>query len=878
MTNHGDDCYFFYYSTCTKGDSCPFRHCEAAMGSETVCNLWQENRCFRSGCRFRHMEIKKNRKEIACYWEKQPGGCQKPHCAFYHEKPRFFDGVFVPPSRVVKKEGEEEPPLEDSAAAVPAPNSNPSNPQLRGVIKAETQENVPSPTHPPVVINPVDDDEDDDDQFSEEGEENSPRKLAMGSSKDDSLDFGIKTLEEIRLRKALKASLKKAGHPSAQMSHGSDTLTLVTSHNNGASTEKENIRLFKKPVTVNAKNDSPILEEVGKRKLTDRLGKRIIKKDQPMDGELPLKRSLAERLGGIVDSTVEDTDQSPQKSLKPIRERLGLTAELNAPEAPSSSSEAKSSGEIRIKTLEEIRQEKAVKQNQAKQNQGTTARTIAAVDTKSTCPTKRSEKSTAGPHVKTFSEILHAKKKLEEEQKKLQECSPEVTNSSKNDCPSNAGASVKTATQTGDVRVKTLEEIRKEKAARLQAQAQEPSNAENSAPNDGAPKRRILRISKTSVAGNAKAQKKVEVSEKKAEPATEAASVNKKEETSGEVVKVKTFEEIMREKRLRQQQEEQVSSPAQSVKPSESAMKQTPALSGKEQSTTVQVAAPAVSQPNSELSPQPKRPRISLKPKATSLVPVVVPQQSLSQEQGKANSPNSSPKKPSTGSTLKLPVPLAEDAPSPVPISGHSQTEDTQEIHKKSPGQAMEPKVRPKLNVKPSVVKPAAQVKPGQKRKLSGNHRSAVVAVKPLNTASAAQEEQLQEPPCKTIEGLASSSSADTSQNPLFSPSANTESEPSVLPDEVRPLETNSLSQLRANTESVTVPQSPIMKTTIQSKGRRSSTLSARAPVVSSSSTVDDFEELMNEFTDDRLEDEMELDPGKGEDDLLLELSEMIDS
>ena len=88
MTNHGDDCYFFYYSTCTKvgnvwaqsyhvntwfdqkkvlepyrvslivqGDSCPFRHCEAAMGNETVCNLWQEGRCFRAVCKFRHMEI-----------------------------------------------------------------------------------------------------------------------------------------------------------------------------------------------------------------------------------------------------------------------------------------------------------------------------------------------------------------------------------------------------------------------------------------------------------------------------------------------------------------------------------------------------------------------------------------------------------------------------------------------------------------------------------------------------------------------------------------------------------------------------------------------------------------------------------------------------
>lgn len=40
-----------------KGDACPFRHCEAAMGNETVCSLWQENRCFRNVCKFRHMDI-----------------------------------------------------------------------------------------------------------------------------------------------------------------------------------------------------------------------------------------------------------------------------------------------------------------------------------------------------------------------------------------------------------------------------------------------------------------------------------------------------------------------------------------------------------------------------------------------------------------------------------------------------------------------------------------------------------------------------------------------------------------------------------------------------------------------------------------------------
>lgn len=39
---------------------------------------------------------------------------------------------------------------------------------------------------------------------------------------------------------------------------------------------------------------------------------------------------------------------------------------------------------------------------------------------------------------------------------------------------------------------------------------------------------------------------------------------------------------------------------------------------------------------------------------------------------------------------------------------------------------------------------------------------------------------------------------------------------------------------------------------------------------------MDDFEELINEFTDDHLDDDV--DPSIGEDDLLQELSEMIDS
>uniref|UniRef100_A0A1B6CA87 C3H1-type domain-containing protein n=1 Tax=Clastoptera arizonana TaxID=38151 RepID=A0A1B6CA87_9HEMI len=83
-----NDCYFYYYSTCMKGDKCLFRHEESALGCEEVCSHWQQGKCFNQRCNLRHMELKKNRKAIQCYWESKPTGCCKPHCPFRHDLPR----------------------------------------------------------------------------------------------------------------------------------------------------------------------------------------------------------------------------------------------------------------------------------------------------------------------------------------------------------------------------------------------------------------------------------------------------------------------------------------------------------------------------------------------------------------------------------------------------------------------------------------------------------------------------------------------------------------------------------------------------------------------------------------------------------------------
>lgn len=755
------------------------------MGSETVCNLWQEQKCFRNICKFRHMEIKKNRKVIACYWENQPAGCQKPHCAFHHEKPRIIDGNYFSPDKGQAKE-KEETPHEDQVNQVPVPTANPTNPQLRGVIRTETQENVPSPTHPPVVINPVDDD-DEDDQFSEEGDESlggSPQKLI--AYKDDSLNFGIQTLEEIRLRKALMANLKKAGQSTMQSS----------SQNNGTAIEKENIQSLSRLEVNNAKNDS-FVNETGKRKISDRLGKRILKRDGPVEEELPLKRSLAERLGETVESS---TDVLPQKAQKPVRERLGLTSDL-----PSTDSKPKPSGDIRIKTLEEIRQEKAAKSL----NSSKVVRVVKEVPKEEPNPSKKSVKFAGGPPVKTFSEILHEKKKMQE--KKIQEMNTTAKSPEGNEGACSAEAAVKAPVTAAEVRVKTLEEIRREKAARMKAQLQESTDdktpTSSEAESSGPPKRRILRVNKASTAANTVGQTKPDTSDKKLEPATET---NGKGEPSSVPVKVKTFEEIMREKRLRKLQEEQVTS------------------------TNQKDASPAASPPASESSAQPQttvRQRIALKPKPSPLPAAVMPQKMSGDSTPSSNTPK-------TSTSPVIPVQLAE---------GTIQT--------------VEKKVKPKVNVKPSVMKPA------QRRKAAKVH-SAVAEVKPLNAACQSPSSLVI--PNKRLKVSSPTSLTDARFDTQQVPCSNTEDIQMVPMSCLEPASTTSA-------ETVAVPQSPVIRTPSVQRNRRSSTTSGRTSAVTSSS-MDDFEDLLDEFTDDRLEDDLELDSGKGEDDLLLELSEMIDS
>lgn len=155
----------------------------------------------------------------------------------------------------------------------------------------------------------------------------------------------------------------------------------------------------------------------------------------------------------------------------------------------------KASEQIRIKTLEEIRQEKAAK-SQSLSKDGPSASAPETNNTKSTKNLKRAiaVKDHSLSHVKTFSEILHAKKKrLEEEKQAEQETSQ-----------AEADAAEPETQPLGGVRVKTLEEIRREKAARSQGQ-QAPEAEHTKSCNteeNGVKKPRLLRIKKLASQGS----------------------------------------------------------------------------------------------------------------------------------------------------------------------------------------------------------------------------------------------------------------------------------------------------------------------------------------------------------------------------------------
>ncbi|XP_009886531.1 PREDICTED: zinc finger CCCH domain-containing protein 11A [Charadrius vociferus] len=810
MSKQGDDCYFYFYSTCNKGDSCSFRHCEAALGNETVCTLWKEGRCFRNICRFRHMEINKKRSEIPCYWENQPVGCQKSNCAFHHTKGRYVDGLFLPPSKTTLPSPPEsaeddvkmaQMSLQQNKLSV---QSNPS-PQLRGVMKVENSENVPSPTHPPVVINAADDDEDDDDQLSEEGDETktpvqqpvteahnglriiSTRKSNANTKPDDNLNFGIKTLEEIKLKK-LKEKIKKQEGPSGLSVHPLQSWTVPVP-------EKENVRTVVRTVTLSTKQgEEPVIQL----NLAERLGKR--QTSTAGKSVLPLKRNLAERLGKKIE-ILENADKAPKRVQVPksLKERLGLPSEQTITVTEKA---AKPTGEIHVKTLEEIRLERA---NQRRGDPPAKPQTEGRCKTEN--PSTGARPSPA-VRIKTFSGVLAGKKhkRLEEEKQNTEECPPKkkVENEPKKQsilAPSVLGK-VQLAEPAGkakpaEVRIKTLEEIKQEKALRMQ-QSGENLPAPPAQPEPAPTGRRLLRITKLIAPG--REEKKIVELNKSSAKAVSAPAEPSDQSPANSKVQVKNLEEIMREKRpLKRGHEEKLQKEAAAVpSPVEKVIKDKTPASGSPESTVVSGSAYQFAK------------RILVK----------------SPEDGVE-----SPGKDAAVSPGKQAAQLLE------------QKAET----------------KPKVCLKPSDGKATSPTKQTLKRKAPESHPSAVAAVKPLSTTGGdTKEPSAKKAAVAVVPALPEDNlvSIPGRENPQTSP------------------------ELHIGSQADSAAQSEVSSSTsdssqVAAKSRRlSSTGAGKAPL----SVEDDFEKLIWEISGGKLEAEIDLDPGKDEDDLLLELSEMIDS
>ncbi|KAM5144106.1 zinc finger CCCH domain-containing protein 11A isoform 2-T2 [Callospermophilus lateralis] len=793
MSNQGEDCYFFFYSTCTKGDSCPFRHCEAALGNETVCTLWQEGRCFRQVCRFRHMEIDKKRSEIPCYWENQPMGCQKLNCAFHHNRGRYVDGLFLPPSKTVlptvSESSEEE--VKTSQLTVQqnklSVQSNPS-PQLRSVMKVESSENVPSPTHPPVVINAADDDEDDDDQFSEEGDETktptlqptpevhnglrvtSARKPGVNLKQGECLNFGIKTLEEIKSKK-MKEKSKKQGEGSA----GVSSLLLQPQPIPGP--EKENVRTVVRTVTLSNKQGEEPLVRLS---LTERLGKR--KFSMGGDNDPPLKRSLAQRLGKKVEAPETNLEKTPKK------ERVNKA------------------GEIHVKTLEEILLERASQKRGELQTKLKTEVPSKADDSIS------GTRSSSTIRIKTFSEVLAEKKhrqqeterqkskkdatciklKTDSEVKKAVVLPPIVISKGQSEEPAGRTKSMQ------EVHIKTLEEIKLEKALRVQ-QNIESSTSSQPHPEPAPGSRRLLRITKRT--GMKEEKKLEEGSEVASQTSATGAEANEApDETMGiDITKIPVKKcETMREKHMQKQQERGGSQKEKSVL--------TP-LRGDSASCNTQVVEKPVLTAMSGLTRQ-----------LTKRLP--------------------------TKSSQKVEVETSGIGDSILNVKCAAQT-----LEKRG-------KAKPKVNVKPSVVKVVSSPKLAPKRKAVEVHPSVIAAVKPLNSSSV-----LQESPAKK---------AAVAVVPLLS-----EDKSITMPETEKPRDSFVLPPTQSSSDSLPPEVSGPSSSQMVTKTRRLSSASTGKPPLS---VEDDFEKLIWEISGGKLEAEIDLDPGKDEDDLLLELSEMIDS
>ncbi|KAK2086319.1 hypothetical protein P7K49_035744 [Saguinus oedipus] len=404
------------------------------------------------------------------------------------------------------------------------------------------------------------------------------------------------------------------------------------------------------------------------------------------DSDPPLKRSLAQRLGKKVEAPETNIDKTPKKAQvsKSLKERLGMSAGPNNEEATGvySAKKVNKVGEIHVKTLEEILLERA------SQKRGELQTKLKTEGPSKTDDSTSVTRSSSTIRIKTFSEVLAEKKHRQQEAERQKSKKDATCIKLKNDSEikktvvfppivASKGQSEEPAGKTKsmqEVHIKTLEEIRLEKALRVQ-QSSEGSTSSLS-PHEATPgARRLLRIpKKTGIKEEKKFQEGNEVDSQSSirtevkEPSGETTGVD--------ITKIQVKRcETMREKHIQKQQEREKSV-------------LTP-LWGDTASCNTQVA---------------EKPVLTAVPGVTRHL------------------------------TKRLPTKSSQKVE--VETSGIGDSV----LNMKCAAQTFEKRAKPKVNVKPSVVKVVSSPKLAPKRKAVEMHPAVIAAVKPLSSSSVLQE------------------------------------------------------------------------------------------------------------------------------------------
>ncbi|KAK6190876.1 hypothetical protein SNE40_002649 [Patella caerulea] len=339
MSLYGDDCYFYYYSSCNKGTMCPYRHVPEARGNETSCSLWKAGHCARPSCRFRHMEISVDRSSIPCYWESQPTGCAKPHCPFKHYSEKV-----------------ETNPIEERCVIAPVNKSIIKNLE-RSTPSPTNQYSRSSPKIGPVVVNPSSDDSDEGSPLKKQTEQNKtltevtvtrPKIITFKKNVADTNSpppVKVKTLEELRREKemlqiinnSLEKPLEDDLEPYKVLQRSISPIRKIVLET-PEETEKEPVLPERIMIVSNVDNGKPTPTVKGN-----------------------VKSRLGRKLGG----ENEDSGLPPrQEKPRPITSRLGLSVSSTTKENKDDVAE------IKIKSLDEIRKAKSNKEAQPSQKKG----------------------------------------------------------------------------------------------------------------------------------------------------------------------------------------------------------------------------------------------------------------------------------------------------------------------------------------------------------------------------------------------------------------------------------------------------------------------------------------------------------------------------